>query len=237
MGNREASQSSIRDWPVCERPRERFHTLGSSALSIAELLAIILSSGSTGRTAIDIARDLISQFEGLRKIASADVEELRRVEGVGDIKAVKILAAMELGKRMIREKSGVRVRLGSPAEVYRYLGPSLQDMKVEVFKVLMVNTRNDLLGELTVARGGPSSSTVHPGEVFRQAILKSANGIIIAHNHPSGDPSPSSEDRELTVRLREAGNLLGIFVQDHVIVGDHRYISFLECGLMSQVLE
>ncbi len=237
MRNRDAKQSSIREWPVCERPRERFRTLGSSALSIAELLAIILSSGSTGRTAIDIARDLIGRFKGLRKIASADVEELRGVEGVGEIKAVKVLAALELGKRMVREKSGVRVRLGSPDEVYRYLGPALQDMKVEVFKVLMVNTRNDLLGELTVARGGPSSSTVHPGEVFRQAILKSASGIIIAHNHPSGDPSPSSEDRELTVRLKEAGNLLGIFVQDHIIVGDHRYVSFLECGLMSQVLE
>ena len=236
MREREGIRPSIREWPICERPRERFHTLGSSALSNAELLAILLSSGSIGRTAIDIARDLITRFKGLRKIASADVEELTGVEGIGEAKAVKVLAALELGKRMVREKGEVRVRLGSPTEVYQHLKPVLQDLKVEVFKVLVVNTRNDLLGELTVARGGPSYSTVHPGEVFRQAILKSASGIILAHNHPSGDPSPSKEDRELTIRLKEAGNLLGILVQDHVIVGDHRYVSFLECDLMGRVL-
>ncbi len=234
MAEREGIQTTIREWPVSERPRERFHSIGPAALSSAELLAILLSSGSLGRTAIDIARDLLSRFKTLRKLSSADVAELIAVRGIGEIKAVKVLAAMELGKRMARERGESRIRLGSPAEVYQHLGPVLRDLQVEVFTVLIVNARNELLDELTVARGGPSSSTVHPGEVFRRAVLKSASGIILAHNHPSGDPSPSQEDRELTVRLRRAGSLLGIQVQDHIIVGNHRYVSFLECGLMGQ---
>jgi DNA repair protein RadC len=232
--DREGIQSSIREWPVCERPRERFFSLGPSALSNAELMAILLSSGSHGRTAIDVARDLFSHFKGLRNLASSEVTELVRVQGIGEIKAVKILSALELGRRMSRERGTERIKLGTPAEVYKFLAPVLQDLKVEVFKVLMVNTRNDLLGELLIARGGPSSSLVHPGEVFRQAILKSASGVILVHNHPSGDPSPSLEDRDLTTRLRKAGTLLGVMVQDHVIIGDHRYTSFLECGLMGK---
>jgi DNA repair protein RadC len=232
--DREGIQSSIREWPVCERPRERFFSLGPSALSNAELMAILLSSGSHGRTAIDVARDLFSHFKGLRNLASSEVTELVKVQGIGEIKAVKILSALELGRRMSRERGTERIKLGTPAEVYKFLAPVLQDLKVEVFKVLMVNTRNDLLGELLIARGGPSSSLVHPGEVFRQAILKSASGVILVHNHPSGDPSPSLEDRDLTTRLRKAGTLLGVMVQDHVIIGDHRYTSFLECGLMGK---
>ncbi len=232
MMERDAARFTIREWPLSERPRERFNSLGAAALSNSELLAILLSSGSSGRTAFDIARDMLSRFKGLRKISSASVEELTQVHGVGNVRAIKILAALELSKRMARERAEARKRLGSPAEVSQYLAPAIQDLKIEVFKVLMMNTRNDLLGELTVARGGPSSSTVHPGEVFRRAILKSASGIILAHNHPSGDPSPSREDRELTLRLKKAGGLLGIMVQDHIIIGDHRYVSFLECGLM-----
>ncbi len=230
--DREGIQSSIREWPVSERPRERFFSLGPSALSNAELMAILLSSGSQGRTAIDVARNLLANFKGLRDLASSDVAEIMRVQGIGEVKALKILSALELGRRMSRERGADRIRLGTPAEVYRYLAPVLQDLKVEVFKVLLVNTRNDLLGELLIARGGPSSSLVHPGEVFRQAILKSASGVILVHNHPSGDPSPSLEDRDLTKRLRKAGTLLGVMVQDHVIIGDQRYTSFLECGLM-----
>lgn len=236
MVKREGNQASICEWPVSERPRERFHAIGPAALSSAELLAILLSSGSLGRTAIDIARDLLSTFRTLRKLSTADVSELIRVRGIGEIRAVKVLAAMELGKRMARERGESRIRLGSPAEVYQHLGPVLRDLQVEVFTVLIVNARNELLDELTVARGGPSSSTVHPGEVFRRAVLKSASGIILAHNHPSGDPSPSREDRELTERLKKAGRLLGIQVQDHIIVGDHRYVSFLECGMMGHDL-
>jgi DNA repair protein RadC len=226
--------STIMEWPSNERPRERFLSKGAGALSSAEVLAIVLSSGALGRTAVDVARDLLAHFKGLRQISASDVSELTTVRGMGRVKAIRVLAALELGKRMAREHGESKVRLGTPEEVYRHLAPVLQDLKVEVFKVLIVNTRNDLLGELLVARGGPSSSMVHPGEVFRQAILRSASGIILAHNHPSGDPSPSREDRELTLRLSRAGRLLGILIQDHIIIGDHRYVSFLECGLMEK---
>jgi len=228
----EGIPSTILEWPADERPRERFNSIGASALSNAELLAIILSSGSSGRTAMDISWDLLSRFRNLRRIASAEVVELTAIRGIGVTKGIRILAALELGRRMARERGEAKVRLGSPADVYRHMMPVLRDLTYEVFKVLLVNTRNDLLGELTVARGGPSSSTVHPGEVFRQAVARSATGIILAHNHPSGDPSPSREDRELTLQLVEAGRLLGIQVRDHLIVGDGRYVSFLECGLM-----
>ena len=228
------SGNGIREWPVRERPRERLRTVGAGALSVRELLAILVGSGSEGRTAVDVAGELVALSGGsLRRLSTRPPAELERVAGVGAAVSARVSAALELGRRMAREGPAERTRIGGPRDVYERCAPTMRDLAHEEFRVLLLNTQHAVTRELMVTRGVLDGSVVHPREVFRQAIAESAAAILLVHNHPSGDPTPSAEDRAVTRQLASAGGVVGIPVLDHVIVGDGRYVSFVEAGLLS----
>lgn len=224
----------IKEWTREERPRERLSTLGASALASRELLAILVGSGPEGRSAVDVAGELLQLSEGsLRRLATLPAAELRRVRGVGPAVATRVAAALELGRRLGREGPLERDHIRGPADVYERCAPSLRDLLHEEFRVLLLNTQHAVVREHVVTRGILDASVVHPREVFKLAVAESAAALILLHNHPSGDPTPSPEDREVTRQMADAGRILGIPVLDHVVVGDSRYISFVETGLLT----
>ena len=217
---------------MLERPRERLHADGPGALATRELLAILIGSGREGASAIDIAGGLLQSARGsLRRLAGTTPAQLAAVQGIGPAVAARISAALELGRRLAREGPQERTRIRGPREVYDLCAPAMRDLSQEEFRVLLLNTQHAVLREITVTRGTLDASVVHPREVFRAAITESAAAMILVHNHPSGDPTPSPEDRDVTRQLAEAGRLVGIPVLDHVILGDGRYVSFVESGL------
>ncbi|HEX2095012.1 MAG TPA: DNA repair protein RadC [Longimicrobiaceae bacterium] len=234
---------TIKAWPSDERPRERLESLGPRALSPRELLALLIETGRPAqagrpaRSALDLAGDLLHAFRGgdgresLRRIMTASVPEVCRVHGIGPAKAAKILAALDLGRRAAEEARPDRDRIRTPRDVYERMRLMLRDLPHEEFHVLLLNTQNEVLRDLQITRGTLDASLVHPREVFKAAITEAAASIILVHNHPSGDPCPSEEDRAVTDQLRGAGEMLGIEVLDHVIVGEGRYVSFVEAGL------
>jgi DNA repair protein RadC len=223
---------AIKRWPAPERPRERLQADGAGALASRELLAILIGSGREGVSAVDVAGDLLQSAGGsLRRLAAASTAELAAVDGIGPAVAARVSAALELGRRLAREGPLERTRIRGPRDVYERCAPTLRDQPQEEFRVLLVNTQHAVLRELVVTRGTLDMSVVHPREVFRAAITESAAAVILVHNHPSGDPTPSSEDRAVTQQLAEAGRLLGIAVLDHVVIGDGTYVSFVEAGL------
>jgi DNA repair protein RadC len=223
----------MHEWPVAERPRERLRTLGAGALASRELLAILVGSGGEGRSAFDIAGALLEQGAGsLRRLSSLGQGSLEAVPGVGPAVAARIGAALELGRRLAREGPLERSRIQGPRDVYELCAPGLRDLLQEEFRVLLLNTQHAVLRELLVTRGTLDTSVVHAREVFRAAVCEGASAVIMVHNHPSGDPTPSPEDRAVTAQLAAAGQLLGVPVLDHVVVGDARYISFVESGLL-----
>jgi DNA repair protein RadC len=224
---------SIRELPRSDRPRERLVDLGARAVSSAELLAILLGSGGAGRTALQLGQDVLNGAAGsLRRIAMQPVATLTTVRGVGPARAVSIHAALELGRRMAAEarEDGAPVR--SPRDVVEVFGPRLEDLPVEEFHVAVLDSQHRLERDITVTRGILNSSLVHPREVFREAIAERAAAVILVHNHPSGDPTPSADDRQVTEQLVAAGRLLDIPVHDHIIIGRGRYTSFAEAGLL-----
>lgn len=222
---------AIKEWPSNERPRERFTTLGPAALRTAELLAILTSSGSGGRSALDVADCLYEHFgRSLRRLCNASGSQLMAVPGIGEARAVAILAALELGRRAAEEVRHEDDRVTAPRDVYRRFELRLRDLRQEEFHVLLLNTQNAVMREVMVTRGILDASVVHPREVFAPALTEAAAAVILVHNHPSGDPTPSPADREVTRQLVEAGRVLGIPVRDHVIVGNGRYVSFLDLG-------
>jgi DNA repair protein RadC len=217
---------------VQERPRERLLADGASALASRELLAILIGSGREGASAVEIAGGLLRAADGsLRRLASSSPAELAAVQGIGPAVAARISSALELGRRLAREGPLERTRIRGPRDVYDLCAPSMRDLSQEEFRVLLVNTQHAVVREIVVTRGTLDASIVHPREVFRAAITESAAAMILVHNHPSGDPVPSAEDRDVTRQLAEAGRLIGIPVLDHVVVGDGRYVSFVEAGL------
>jgi DNA repair protein RadC len=224
---------TIRELPRSERPRERLIDLGAASLSSAELLAILLGSGGSGRSAVQIGQAVLAEAGGaLRWIARQPVAALTTVAGIGTARAVTIHASLELGRRMAAEgrQDGSPVR--SPRDVVEYFGPRMEDLPVEEFHVAVLDAQHRLERDITVTRGILNSSLVHPREVFREAIAERAAAVILVHNHPSGDPSPSPDDRTVTAQLVAAGRLLDIPVHDHVIIGRGRYTSFAEAGLL-----
>ncbi|CAN5674473.1 DNA repair protein RadC [soil metagenome] len=226
------SSYAIKQWPVPERPRERLHTDGAGALASRELLAILVGSGREGSSAVDIAGELLRSSEGsLRRLATATPVELAKVRGVGPAVAARVSAALELGRRLAREGPLERNRIRGPRDVYERCAPSLRDLPQEEFRVLLLNTQHAVVRELVITRGTLDTSVVHPREVFRAAITESAAAMILVHNHPSGDATPSPEDRIVTTQLAQAGKLLGIAVLDHIVIGDGRYVSFVEAKL------
>lgn len=207
--------------------------LGAHALSSAELLAIIIGSGARGRSALRIGEEILAFARGsLRRLSSRPVSELTRHGGVGRARAVLIHASLELGRRMAAEGRDEATPIRSPRDVVAVFAPRLEDLPVEEFHVAVLDAQHRLERDVTVTRGILNSSLVHPREVFREAIAERAAAIILVHNHPSGDPSPSADDQKVTDQMVAAGRLLDIPVNDHVIIGRGRYTSFAEAGLL-----
>ncbi|MEZ4352087.1 MAG: DNA repair protein RadC [Myxococcota bacterium] len=215
---------------VADRPRERLRRLGTAFLSDAELLALVLRTGDARVDAETIGRDLIGRFDGLAGLACAIDSELEAVPGLGPAKAASLLAVVELGRRIAGPALPLGRVIRGPADVERYFRARLRQLDRECFHVVALDGRHRLLGTDLVSLGTLTASLVHPREVFRQAIRRAAGAVLVVHNHPSGDPRPSGEDRAVTRRLRDAGELLGIELLDHVIVGRSGYYSFREAA-------
>lgn len=222
----------MRDVPSEERPRERLLRYGAEALATHELIAILLRTGTTKRHVLGVAEDLLTQLGGLRGIATAGVEELSRVDGVGQTKAIEICAAVELGKRIGALTEEARPTIRGPEDVAHLLMPELRYLKQEELRALLLDRRHRVLHVAKISRGSLTESISHPRDIFRTAIERNSAAVIVVHNHPSGDPTPSPEDIAATRRLVQVGELVGIPVLDHVIVGDGRYVSLSERGLV-----
>jgi DNA repair protein RadC len=219
--------------PAPDRPRERLWALGAPALTSVELLAILLGTGPAGSDAASLAASLLERSGGsLRGLAARPSAELTRTLGVGPAKAARLLAAFELATRLWQEQRPPLSAIRDPADVAALLGPRLRDLTVEEFHLLALDSQARVIRDVLVSRGLLNSSLVHPREVFRSAIAEAAAGIIVAHNHPSGDPTPSPEDRAVTRQLVEAGRLLDLPVYDHVILAGDRFLSFASAGLL-----
>ncbi|MGB9660978.1 MAG: RadC family protein [Moorellaceae bacterium] len=222
---------TIKTMPPDLRPRERMLAVGPQALSNAELLALLLRTGTPQETALELAERLLAQPSGLRYLAEASLEELRDQKGIGLAKAAQIKAAIELGRRLsvyMADRSVIQ----HPEDVARLLMEEMRYLDREHFRTVSLNTKNRVLAIDNVAVGSLNASLVHPREVFKGPVRRSAAAVILVHNHPSGDPSPSLEDIQVTRRLVEAGRLLGIEVLDHLILGDGSYLSMKEKGLL-----
>lgn len=216
-----------------DRPRERLWALGAPALTAAELLAILIGTGNGGRDALEVAGQLLGVAGGsLRRLVQRPAAELLRAPGIGPTKAARLLAAFELGARIAREARPPVVRIREPDDVARLFRSRLRDLQVEEFHLLALDSQSQVLREVLVTRGLLNSSLVHPREVFRAAIAEAAAGIIVVHNHPSGDPTPSAEDKAVTRQLIAAGRLLDVPLYDHVIIAGDRFLSFANAGLL-----
>ena len=220
--------------PSChDRPRERLWRLGAGALTAPELIAILVGTGDRAHNAVEIARRLLEPAGGaLRRLAARPPGELLLTSGVGRAKAARLIAAFELAGRLIGEERPDVARIAEPGDAVRLVGNRLRDLQVEEFHLLALDTRSRLLRDVLITRGLLDSSLVHPREVFRAAITEAAAGIILVHNHPSGDPTPSAEDRAVTRQLVAAGQLLDLPVHDHIIVAGDRFLSFATAGLL-----
>jgi DNA repair protein RadC len=216
----------ILDLPMDERPRERLIRVGPENLSTGELLAVILRVGTKGENVMSLAGKLLKKF-GLKGLSTASLRELTAVQGIKEVKAGQLLACFELARRLEAYNPDPKPKIRSSRDVYALLAPGMRDLKKEKFKALFLNTKNAIIKTETVSMGSLNGSLIHPREVFKTAILESAAGVIIVHNHPSGDPTPSPEDFEVTKRLIEAGNIVGIKLVDHVIIGSGGFESIV----------
>jgi len=224
---------TIRDLPPTERPRERLRALGAQALSTAELVAAVIGGGCAGSSALTCAQLVLAQVDGsLGRLAALPQATLTRIPGVGIARATAVQASLELGRRMSAEAREAGAPLRSPRDVVAAFEMRLRDLPVEEFHVAILDAQHRLERDVLITRGLLNSSLVHPREVFREAIAERAAAVILVHNHPSGDPTPSAEDRAVTQQLVAAGRLLDIPVHDHIIVGRGRYLSFAESGLL-----
>ena len=220
----------IQGWPEMERPRERLIRDSPKSLSDAQLLAIILRTGRPDSTAVQVSMELLQRTHGLSGLSTRGVEELCTIPGIGPAKAAQIQAAIELGKRVLSAPLTSGTRIVTSRDLFLHYYPLLRDLRYELFKIILLDTKHCIIRDSTVSKGSLTLSIVHPREVFTIAVGASAAAVIFLHNHPSGDPLPSEEDRTLTKRLVEAGNLLGIRVLDHLIIGDGKYVSFADEG-------
>lgn len=218
----------IMDLPVEERPRERLLRYGAESLSNSELLAIILRTGIKNENIMSLSNRLLAQSDGLNGLLSLSQEEIMSLKGIGIAKASQIIAIGELSKRFKAYKSGKQSKISQPMDVANLFMEEMKNYKEEHLRVVMLNTKNVVIAVKDVSIGSLSSSIVHPREIFAEAIRKSSASIVICHNHPSGDPTPSSEDIQVTNRLKECGKLLGIDLLDHIIIGNGVYVSLKE---------
>jgi DNA repair protein RadC len=223
---------TIHDLPPSERPRERLKNHGPSALSGGELLALIIGRGVAGSSAVVIAQEVLKRFGNLMAVSTATLEELSEIKGIGLAKATQIKAAFELGRRQDVEEDLSHHSITDPAILVKAIRKGLRDKTREHFKLVLLNTRNKIIGISTISVGTLNASLVHPREVFKDAVSHSAASIILAHNHPSDDPEPSDDDLSLTRRLADAGRLMGIEVLDHIIITRNGYTSFKQRGIL-----
>ncbi|MEY2485499.1 MAG: repair protein RadC [Verrucomicrobiota bacterium] len=230
------SQLKIREMPLDERPREKLATRGSGALTDPELIAILLRTGVAGANAIDVARDLLQRYGTLKELSRCSVDELSKIRGIGFAKAVQLAAAFGLGRRLAEETVSQQ-KLDSPALVHELVGAEMRMLRKESLRVILLDTRYHLIRIEEVSLGSINESIAHPRDVFRPAVISSAYAVIVVHNHPSGDASPSQTDHSLTRRLAEAAELLQIKLLDHIIIGAAHpgtpgYFSFKEAGVL-----
>ena len=222
----------VREMPSEMRPRERLEQFGASALSKEELVASLLRMGAQGEAVVSVSKRLLTRFGDLRSLASASLEEIADVRGIGRVKAITIKAAMELGMRLAEEKVDRSEPIRTAEDVWRLYGPRMRQPDKERFCVILLDTKNQVLEFHTVSVGTLNASLVHPREVFREAIRRGCHSIICVHNHPSGDPTPSADDIAVTKDLVKAGEIMKIRVLDHVIIGETRWVSMQETGLI-----
>lgn len=227
------SGTGIRKWPETERPRERLLAQGAGALTDAQLLAILLRVGRRRSSAVQVGMEILRQVGGVGGIAHCGIEELCAIPGIGAAKVAQLKAAVELGKRAAAVPLAKGARIASSRDLFDHFHSSLRTLRRELFKVVLLDAKHAILREETVSEGSLTLSVVHPREVFSLAVKESAAAVIFLHNHPSGDPTPSHEDRLLTARLVSAGEVLGIRVLDHLVIGDGRYISFADQGWLT----
>lgn len=217
-----------------DRPRERMLSVGPESLSDYELIAVLLRTGKLQESALNLAQRILKDKKGLHGLAKASVRELMAFDGLGEAKATSLIAALELGKRMNQRGAEPKNRIQHAEDVYQLVGERLRVEKQEVFEVLFLDMKNQILGApYEVGRGSIASCPVEPALIFREGSLRNALRVILIHNHPSGDPHPSQADIQLTYRISEAGEVMGIQVLDHLIIGDSRFVSFQESGLLN----
>lgn len=227
----------IKDLPEDERPREKIVEMGASSLSDAEILAVFFSTGRRGMSAVDLGREMIRRFGSLRNLSRATVEELTQQEGVGPAKAAQLAAVFEFGRRLAREPFQDQP-ITSPEEVFALLGPEMQSLDQESVRVILLNHRKKLIHMAEIFRGTVNESFANPAEILRKALSHAASALILVHNHPSGDPSPSGADHQVTKRMKDACEVVGIEFTDHIVIGCRRegqneaYFSFREAGLV-----
>ncbi len=226
------SPNKISRWPEKERPRERLLQQGAQHLTEAELLGILIGKGTRRKTAIDLARELLDRYESLENLFSRSPSELMKIKGIGSAKAATLSAAFQLVRRIQSKTSKDQPSFKRAKDVANLYLPLMKDLRKEVFRVLLLSRSNRLIKEVTISEGTLDASIVHPRDVFREALLESAAGVILLHNHPSGNPNPSEEDIRITKQLVEAGRVMGIKVYDHIILAGEDYRSLADDGLI-----
>jgi DNA repair protein RadC len=227
------SSLKIKDIPQNERPKEKLLAYGADSLSNSELLAIILRTGTQGENVLQLSGRLLSELEGLDGILSASFNDITSIKGIKTGTASQILALSELFRRFGTLKAMKKdVKINSPKDLADLLMGEMNELNQEILKVVLLSTKNIIIGTKDVFKGSLNTSIVHPREIFKQAIDKNSASIIICHNHPSGDPTPSKEDINITLRIKECGNIIGINLVDHIIIGNNKFVSLKERGLM-----
>ncbi len=222
----------IRDLPESERPREKLLRYGAAALSNRELLALLLGTGTVSESALQLAERVLATAKGLTGLAGMSCEELQKVKGIGPAKAAVLLAATQLSVRMAESARGAGTTVRSPQDAAKLLMVEMKHLDREYFRIVLLDTKHRVIDTPIISIGNLNSSIVHPRELFKECIRRSCCAVIMVHNHPSGDPEPSSDDLDVTQRIVEAGQLLGINVLDHIIIGDNCFVSLNERGLM-----
>jgi DNA repair protein RadC len=217
--------------PADERPQEKLKLRGAASLSTGELLAIILRTGLPGETVVDVAQRLLVNHGGLLGLSRADYGDLCKERGLGEVKAAKLQACVELARRLALEKPDERLRIQSPEDVAAILSTDMAALDQEELRVVLLNTKNEVLRVVTVYRGSVNAAQIRVAEVFKEAVRQNAPSLVVAHNHPSGDPTPSADDVAVTRELVKAGQLLDIEVLDHLVIGDGRHVSLRRKGL------
>ena len=224
------SSRPIKEWPEDDRPREKLLARGAGALSDAELLAIVLRTGAAGASAVDHGRAIMARFGDFRQLAGAGIADLCVVKGVGPAKAAQILAALEIAKRYGEREFRPGEAFRGSGDVYAHFRERLASERREHFYAVLLDNKHRKIKDVSVSQGSLTASIVHPRDVFAPVVREAAAAVIFVHNHPSGDPTPSKEDIEITRRLREVGELMGVRVLDHIVVGKGRYVSFVDDG-------